>query len=82
MPELFFVNKKPLEAVNNVCQSMVFRCSPLKVIGQFRLNGIDCKTRVKFVIRHLVDFDPSVASQIGPLEFCLSLSFAAWISSL
>ena len=25
---------------------------PLKVIGQFRLNGIGNKTRVKFVIGH------------------------------
>ena len=59
-----------------------YRSSPLKVIGQFRLNGIGCKTIVKFVIGHLVGFDPSVVSHIGPLEFCLSLSFRAWMSRL
>ena len=48
MQELFFVNiKKRLEVVNSACQS-----GPLKLIGQFSLNGIGCKTRVKFVIGH------------------------------
>ena len=47
----FFVNKKPMEVVN-VRQSMVCQFSPLKVIGQFRLYGIGCKTRVKVVIGH------------------------------
>ena len=58
------------------------RSSPLKVIGQFRLNGIGCKTHVKFVIGRVVGFDPSVVSHIGPLKFCLLLSFTAWISRL
>ena len=37
----FFVNKKPLEVVNS---RWCYQSGPLKVIGQFSLNGIGCKT--------------------------------------
>ena len=29
-----------------------YQSGPLNVIGQFSLNGIGCKTRIKFVIGH------------------------------
>ena len=48
MQDLFFV-KKPLEVANS---RWCYQSGPLKVIGQFSLNGIGCKTRVKFVIGH------------------------------
>ena len=40
--------------------------------GQFSLNAIGCKTRVKFVIG-LVSFDPPIVSKIGLLEVRLVL---------
>ena len=54
----------------------------LKVIGQFNLNGVGCKTSCKVCHRSLVGFNSSIVSQIGLLEFRLSVSFTAWISLL
>ena len=58
-----------------------YQAGSLKVICQFSLHGIGCKTRVKFVIGHwsvLIH----IVSQIGLSEFRLSVSFTAWMSRL
>ena len=77
------MNKKLLEVVNSACQSKVLPVWSVKVIGQFRLNGIGCKTCVKFVIGHWsVAIHLLYCRQIILLEFRLLVSFTAWISHL
>ena len=80
---VFLVKKKPLEVVNLV---LVSRCchqsGQLKVIGQFSLNGIGCKTCVKFFIVHWSVLINLLYSHISYLEFHLSVSLSSWISQL
>ena len=50
MQELFFVNSKTLEVVNNACKSMVLSVWSVKSDWPVKPYGIGRKTRVKFVI--------------------------------
>ena len=58
-----------------------YQSGSLKVISQFSLNGIGCKTR-KVCHRSLVGLDPSIVSQIGLLQVCLTVSFSLGINRL